>query len=452
MDRREFLKRLGLGTAVVATAGACGKGKQEPESGTEAGPVPTDKMTYRKFPETGNDKVSILGYGCMRWPTIETEEEEEPKIDQEAVNELVDYALAHGVNYFDTSPVYVQGLSEKATGIALKRHPRDSYFIATKLSNFSECSRENSIAMYRKSFEELQTDYIDYYLLHAIGGGGMERFRERYVSNGIMDFLLEERKAGRIRHLGWSFHGSKEVFDEMLSLHEKYHWDFVQIQLNYVDWHIAKGSGIGAEYLYYELEKRNIPVVIMEPLLGGRLTKLPDYILSLLKQRDPERSAASWAFRFAGSPKKVLTVLSGMTYLEHLQDNIRTYSPLVPISEEEEEFLLDIAKKIDEYPTIPCNDCKYCMPCPYGIDIPANLLHYNRCVNEGNVPEDAQDENYRRARRAFLVGYDRHVPKARQADHCIGCEKCMEHCPQEIKIPKELKRIDEIVERLKRNR
>ena len=238
----------------------------------------------------------------------------------------------------------------------------------------------------------------------------------------------------------------------MLSLHEKYHWDFVQIQLNYVDWHIAKGSGIGAEYLYYELEKRNIPVVIMEPLLGGRLTKLPDYILSLLKQRDPERSAASWAFRFAGSPKKVLTVLSGMTYLEHLQDNIRTYSPLVPISKEEEEFLLDIAKKIDEYPTIPCNDCKYCMPCPYGIDIPANLLHYNRCVNEGNVPEDAQDENYRRARRAFLVGYDRRVPKARQADHCIGCEKCMEHCPQEIKIPKELKRIDEIVERLKRNR
>jgi predicted aldo/keto reductase-like oxidoreductase len=387
----------------------------------------------------------------MRWPTIPNPNGKGDMIDQEAVNRLVDYAIEHGVNFFDTSPVYVQGWSERATGNALKRHPRESYYVSTKLSNFSDSSRENSLAMYHRSFSELQVDYIDYYLLHSIGGGGMEAFRKRYVDNGILDFLMEERKAGRIRHLGWSFHGSKEVFDEMLALHDKYHWDFVLIQMNYVDWHIAKGSGIGAQYLYTELAKRGIPNMIMEPLLGGRLSKVPDHIVGRLKQRKHDSSVASWAFRFAGSWPNVLTVLSGMTYMEHLQDNVRTYSPLVPLTEEENQFLYDTAKLMEQYPTIPCNDCKYCMPCPYGIDIPAILLHYNKCVNEGNVPESQQDENYRKARRAFLVGYDRSVPKLRQANHCIGCNKCKSHCPQRIDIAKELHKIDSFVEKLKQD-
>jgi predicted aldo/keto reductase-like oxidoreductase len=160
---------------------------------------------------------------------------------------------------------------------------------------------------------------------------------------------------------------------------------------------------------------------------------------------------ASWAFRFAGTPKLILTVLSGMTYMEHLQDNIRTYSPLKPLTEEEKEFLYETGRLLKQYPTIPCNDCKYCMPCPYGIDIPAILLHYNKCVNEGNIPEDQQDENYRKARRAFLVGYDRSVPKLRQANHCIGCDQCSKHCPQRINIPRQLHRIDRFVEDLKKN-
>ena len=230
---------------------------------------------------------------------------------------------------------------------------------------------------------------------------------------------------------------------------QRLHWDFVQIQLNYVDWKHASGSNFKAEYLYDELAKRKIPAVIMEPLLGGRLSNVPDHIVVRLKQREPERSVASWAFRYAGSPQDVLTVLSGMTYMEHLQDNIRTYSPLVPLTEEETQYLYDTADLMMEYPTIPCNDCKYCMPCPYGIDIPAILIHYNKCVNEGNVPESSQDENYRKARRAFLVGYDRSVPKLRQADHCTGCNQCSPHCPQTIDIPKELHRIDKFVEQLK---
>ena len=365
------------------------------------------------------------------------------------MNRLVDYAIEHGVNYFDTSPVYVQGWSEKATGIALKRHPRESFKIATKLSNFANYTRENSIQMYRQSFIDLQVDTIDYYLLHSIGNGGIETFRARYIDNGMIDFLLQEREAGRIRHLGFSFHGTQAVFDEVLTMHERIHWDFVQIQLNYQDWTHATGNNVNAEYLYAELEKRQIPAVIMEPLLGGRLSNLPDHIVARLKQRRPTQSVASWAFRFAGSPQWVLTVLSGMTYMEHLQDNIRTYSPLEPLTDDERQFLFDTADLIAGYPTIPCNDCKYCMPCPYGIDIPAILLHYNKCVNEGNIPQDSQDEDYRRARRAFLIGYDRSVPRLRQADHCIGCRQCVEHCPQSINIPHELHRIDRFVERLK---
>lgn len=447
MDRRDFLKIVGISTvAGTATLYGC-KPKTEVGAGSgELGPIPTDKMTYRSFPSLGDDKISILGYGCMRWPTIPNPKGDGEMIDQEAVNELVDYAIAHGVNYFDTAPVYVQGWSERSTGIALKRHPRESIYIATKLSNFSNPTRENSMAMYHRSFEELQVDYIDYYLLHSLGGGGMAGFRQRYVDNGMMDFLLEERKAGRIRKLGFSFHGSQDVFDELLALHEQYHWDFVQIQLNYVDW-----DGSNAKGLYESLEKYNIPGIIMEPLLGGRLSKVPDHIVGRLKQRSPESSVASWAFRFAGTPELILTVLSGMTYMEHLQDNIRTYSPLKPLTEEEKEFLYETGRLLKEYPTIPCNDCKYCMPCPYGIDIPAILLHYNKCVNEGNIPEDQQDENYRKARRAFLVGYDRSVPKLRQANHCIGCNICSKHCPQRINIPRQLQRIDKFVEELKQN-
>lgn len=457
IDRREFLKRLGIGAAAVSAAAAtgCQSGKN-PVSGealTTERNIPKDSMTYRTHPRTG-EQVSILGYGCMRWPMKENEEGEEV-IDQEMVNQLVDTAIEHGVNLFDTSPAYCKGMSERATGIALKRHPREKYLVSTKLSNFapSTWSREKSIEMYRNSFRELQVEYIDFMLLHAIGmGNGMEEFENRYIRNGILDFLLEERKAGRIRHLGFSYHGDIAVFDHLLSKHDTYQWDFALIQMNYLDWQHAKEineRNTNAEYLYNELAKRGIPNMIMEPLLGGRLAKVHDHIVARLKQREPERSVASWAFRFAGTYPNVLTVLSGMTYMEHLLDNLHSYCPLTPLDEEEKQFLFDTADLMMQYPTIPCNDCKYCMPCPYGLDIPGILVHYNKCVNEGNVPESRQAENYREARRAFLVGYDRSVPRLRQANHCIGCYKCVSHCPQNINIPKELQRIDQFVEHLK---
>lgn len=463
ISRREFLKRFGLGSAALTglSLAACAPTKNEvSKEGTESGPIPVDKMTYRTNPTSG-DKVSILGYGCMRWPTKKNEQGED-ELDQEAINALVDEAMAHGVNYYDTSPVYCQGKSEHATGIALSRHPRDKYFIATKLSNFAPqtMSREASLAMYENSFKELQTDYIDYLLLHGIGGGedGMETFRQRYIDNGVLDYLLKEREKGRIRNLGFSYHGDIRVYDYLLENHDKYKWDFVQIQMNYLDWEHSKDinpRNTNADYLYEELAKRNIPAVIMEPLLGGRLSNLPDHIVARLKQKEPEKSVASWAFRFCGTYPDVLTVLSGMTYKEHLEDNLRSYCPLKPLDEEELKYLQDTAELIVQYPTVPCNDCKYCMPCPYGIDIPGILLHYNKCVNEGNVIEEThfnnKDEHYAKARKAFLVGYDRSVPKLRQASHCIGCNQCSVHCPQGIRIPRELQRIDRYVENLKQN-
>lgn len=413
------------------------------------------EMTCRVNPGTG-DKVSLLGYGMMRLP--QTGEAADAPIDQEMVNRQIDYALKHGINYFDTSPAYCKGLSEKATGDALKRYDRSSYFIATKLSNFAPetWSREASIEMFENSLKELQTDYVDYLLLHAIGtGSGMKEFYSRYIDNGILDYLVEQKAAGRIRNLGFSYHGDVAVFDRALAWHDegKYHWDFVQIELNYLDWEHAKQinpENTDAKYLYAELHKRHIPVVVMEPLLGGRLAKVPDFISTKLRQREPERSIASWAFRFAGTPEDVLCVLSGMTYMEHLIDNTRTFSPLVPISEEENRFLMGVASDIVDLKNIPCTGCRYCMPCPYGLNIPAIFAHYNKCINEGNFPNHGpEDPDYKRARRAFLIGYDRSVPKLRQASHCIACGQCVSHCPQRIAIPAQMRKIDKFVEKLK---
>ncbi len=324
ISRRDFLKAMGMAGATAGLA-ACGN-STSPSANSDS---LKGEMTYRTNPSTG-DKVSLLGFGMMRLPSVggRSAREGNEEIDQEMVNRMVDYAIEHGVNYFDTSPAYCRGKSEHATGVALSRHPRNSYFIATKLSNFAPDTwkRENAIAMYHNSLKELRTDYIDYLLLHGIGmGNGMEEYEARYVNNGMLDFLLAEREAGRIRNLGFSYHGDVKVFDRLLAEHDKYQWNFVQIQLNYLDWKYAKQinpRNTDAEYLYNELAKRNIP-------------------------------------------------------------------------------------------------------------------------------ESSQDADYRRARRAYLIDYDRSVPKLRQASHCIGCNQCSPHCPQRIDIPTELHRIDHFVEQLK---
>lgn len=451
-SRRRFLRNAGFAALGLSLASCASKaeGDSEKARGT---------MTYRTNPNTG-DTVSILGYGCMRFPTIGMANgTEDQTIDQETVNKLIDKALENGVNYFDTSPAYCKGHSEEATGIALARHPRDKYYIATKLSNFAPQTwpREKSIEMFENSLKYLRTDYIDYLLLHAIGGGGMENFNNRYINNGILDYLKDLRTKGTIRNLGFSFHGDIEVFENALAMHDRgeVHWDFVQIQLNYLDWNASKDEAkrnVNAEYLYNELHRRGIPAVIMEPLLGGRLANVPLAVVDQMKARRPDDSVASWAFRFAGTPEGILTVLSGMTYMDHLNDNLATYSPLEPISADEDAFLTRAANEIRSNNTIPCNYCNYCMPCPYGLDIPAILTHYNRCIIDGNRPQDATDPDYAAQRRAFLYGYDNTVPRLRQADRCVACGTCVGHCPQSIDIPAELLKIDRYVENLRQSK
>lgn len=454
IDRRQFLKVMGGGAVATATLLAgCSSNDSSSAAETVLGDIPTDKMTYRT--DIHGQKVSLLGYGCMRFPTkggASGREDRNNELDQEQINRLVDYAIEHGVNLFDTSPAYCQGKSEGALGIALSRHKRSEYLVSTKLSNFGNNSREATMEMYLNSMRELQVDYIDYYLLHGVGNKAT--LESRYLNNGMLDFLLEERKAGRIRNLGFSFHGDQTGFDYMMQMHEQYNWDFVLIQHNYVDWHNAKTMNprnMNSEYMYTELEKRNIPVFVMEPLMGGRLADMNDHATALLKQRDPNASVASWAFRFAGSKPRILSVLSGMTYMEHLQDNLRTYSPLNPLSDDEYALLDQIATQYATFPMVPCNTCQYCMPCPYGLDIPGIFSHYNKCINEGLVVESRQNDEYKKARKAFLVGYDRSVPRLRQANHCIGCNQCVSHCPQHISIPREMQRIDKFVETLKRD-
>ena len=413
------------------------------------------------------ERVSLLGYGAMRYPTIDGSHANthhggsNAAIDTAAVQRHIDYCIEHGVNYFDTSPAYCRGESEKVLGDALAKHPRDKWFVATKLSNFNpkthsfEASRE----MYENSKRLLHTDHLDFYLLHSIGGGptrakALKLFDTRFIDNGMLDFLLKERESGRVRNLGFSFHGNEAVFRHALSLHDKVHWDFVQIQLNWVDWHHAQEvnkRNVNAETLYNLLDERGISVVVMEPLLGGRLARVNERVMRRLAPLDPAATPAQWSFRFAGSLPRVLTVLSGMTYLEHIQENVGTYSPLRPLGRNELDALERATHAFLTDDTIPCTGCNYCMPCPYGLDIPALFAFWEDALVEDRLPDDPTDPKYAANRRRFLIDYERTFQKLRRAERCTGCGRCAPHCPQAIDIPAMVRKVDRFVEKLRRN-
>ncbi len=441
MDRREFIRTSGVLTAAAGLA-ACAPKAVTPQ-GAEPRSLKTDGSMLQNFPGIG-----VLGYGCMRWPMVKGEDGRD-HIDQQKVNELVDKAMANGINYYDTSPVYLQGDSERATAEALNRYPRESWLLATKLSNFSDASYENSILMYRNSLKVFKTDYIDYYLLHAIGSA--DDFKRRFEDTGIMDFLQGERKAGRIRNLGFSIHSQQPGFDSMMELHPKYHWDFVQIQMNYLDWTHAGGRNSNAKYLYEELTARGIPVVIMEPLRGGGLASLSQSQTAKLKALEPDRSISSWAFRFCGSFPNVMVTLSGMTYMDHLDDNLDTYCHFKPLVQSEFDLLEEIADEQANFPLTGCTGCQYCMPCPYGINIPGIFRFYDKSVIEGTYVKSVEQKGYAKARRRYLAAYDSAVESVRQADHCINCGRCAPHCPQHIRIPRELSRIDTYIESIRQD-
>ena len=398
-------------------------------------------MTYRAM--SNGKKVSLLGYGAMRFPTKPGSNE----FDQDEIERQVKYMLDHGVNYFDTSPAYSRGESERRLGAALEKsgYPRDSYVLATKLSNFAaeQFSAERSRELFENSLKYLRTDYIDNYLLHSIGNGGFETFSKRFIENGMVDWCAEQRAAGRIKNLGFSFHGDPKTFDWCMENHDKYRWDFAMIQMNYIDWNNAKeinARNLDASYLYGELEKRGIPAVIMEPLLGGRLANFNQAIARELTPLDPEATMASWAFRFCGTYPDVITILSGMQRMEHIEENVATFSPLKPCSADELAALKRAAAAYLASNPLPCNKCNYCMPCPYGLDIPQILTFRNECL--------AADKNL--SAKETLAAYARFVPEElRRADHCTACGKCNPHCPQQINIPEEIAAIDRVIDGLK---
>ena len=401
-------------------------------------------MTTRRQRGSG-EAISLLGFGMMRLPH-----------EQDEVNRLVDYALEHGVNYFDTAPIYGGGQNEAVTGRALSRHPRESYYVATKMSNQRQdmWPLERSKEMYENSFRQLGVDYIDYYLLHSVGGGGMDALRGRFLDNGLLDFLLAERRAGRIRHLGFSYHGDVAVFDWLLDHHEEYQWDFVQIQMNYLDWRHAGGrrrrGDANAEYLYGRLQKLGIQAVIMEPLRGGSLANVQDEVRRQLERARPDDTPAQWGFRWVGSHEGVLTALSGMNRMEHLRENLKTFSPLEPCTKVENELLARIADQMAGLPTIGCTTCAYCMPCKYGVDIPGNFAFYNRAVTEGRLPlPDASAPDYEERRLAYLQAYRAAIPDKQRANRCQDCGECLKKCPQELPIPTHMSRLVEMTRKKK---
>ena len=400
-------------------------------------------------------KVSLLGYGAMRLPTVDgghangwaKDGYSESGIDQKLLDAQVKYMLDHGVNYFDTSPAYCRGDSEACLGRALKAsgYARSDYVVATKLSNFApqqypldECKK-----MFERSLKYLQTDYIDNYLLHSVGNGGFKTFSQRYLENGALDWCVKLREEKRIRNLGFSFHGDPKVFEWCLERHGEYKWDFCQIQMNYVDWLHAKAvneRNLDAKYLYERLTELKIPIVVMEPLLGGRLARYNYALAKELTPLDPEASLAKWALRFCGTYPNVMTILSGMTFTEHIEENVATCSPLLPCGEKELAALERAAVALLKLNTIPCNSCQYCMPCPYGLDIPTILTFRNEVLSAKTAP----------SAREVLKAYAKAVPEElRRADHCTGCGRCFLHCPQTIDIPKELAVIDEWIDSLK---
>ena len=448
MNRRQFLQKLGLGASSALAMMALEPLNALAGNKTKPGTVRYDatadnRMTYRVQHGSGQ-KISLLGFGMMRLPD-----------NQEEVDRLVDYAIAHGVNYFDTAPMYMGGRSEVLTGNTLSRFPRESYHVATKMSNQNRrlWSFDDSKRMYEQSFERLKVDYIDYYLLHSIGGG-METLKGRFLDNGILDFLLKEREAGRIRHLGFSYHGDVRDFDWLLDRHDQYHWDFVQIQMNFLDWrHASLRQGrrrdADAEYLYDKLEKTGVQAVIMEPLRGGAFGRMASELADQLKAVRPDDSTARWAFRWVGSYPNVLTTLSGMNRMEHLVDNVATFSPLEVCTDAENKLLANIADQMSGFPTIPCTTCAYCMPCPYGVDIPGNFAYYNEAVNSHVLPlPDKASADYAARKQQFADGLKKALPDtARWANQCTDCEECLSKCPQQIRIPNQMARIVETLRR-----
>ena len=363
-------------------------------------------MVYKDFQDL---KLSALGMGAMRLPVIDGDD---AKIDEAAAGEMVAYAMEHGINYYDTAWGYHNGNSELVMGRALSKYPRDKFYLATKFPGYDLSNMPKVKEIFEKQLEKCQVEYFDFYLFHNVCEMNIDAYLdEKY---GIFDYLMEQKKNGRMKHLGFSAHGSYDVMKRFLDAYGD-HMEFCQIQLNYVDW-----SFQNAKAKVELLKEHNIPVWVMEPLRGGKLASLPEKETSILKSMRPDEEVPAWAFRFLQSIPEVTMVLSGMSNAEQMKANIATFETDKPLNDEEMKSLLALADGMLNG-TLLCTACHYCVShCPKGLDIPRLLELYNEHKFTGG---------------GFIAPMAlAAVPEDKQPSACIGCRSCEKVCPQQIKI------------------
>ncbi len=360
-------------------------------------------------------EVSRLGLGTMRLPCKTAfKREANPLIDYEKGCELVDLAYQNGVNYFDTAYMYHAGKSEKFIGTALKKYPRDTYYLADKLPIWLCPKKSDMEKVFKKQLERTGHDYFDFYLLHALDGGNWKKC----LKFGAVEFVEQKRKEGKIKYIGFSFHGS---IDDLKEIVAGYNWDFAQIQMNYLDWKNQK-----ADEQYEILKEAGIPTIIMEPVRGGKLADPPQNVKDLLDKSFPGKSYASTAIRFNASYDNVLTILSGMNAPEQMLDNISTLTDFKPFSKSELNICFNAAALINKTDIIPCTGCDYCADCPKSVKISSIFALYNKVKNS----EMTQDEAISAYSKIDVT-----------ASECIKCNKCKQHCPQGIDIPDMLEKL-----------
>ena len=367
-------------------------------------------MLYREYGQT-HEKVSILGFGCIRFPTIDN------KIDEEKSTEMIQYALSKGVNYFDTAYTYHDGASESFVGKALE-HCRKDIFIATKLPSWLIKNRDDMDKILNEQLTRLRTDYIDFYLVHALN----KEYFSTLKDNGLFEFLDSIKKSGKVRHIGFSFHDSLDVFKEIV---DSYNWEFCQIQYNYLDTDYQAGT----EGLKYAANK-GLGVAIMEPLRGGKLaSNIPDDIQSLWNTAINKRNPVEWALKYLWNDSNVSVVLSGMSSFSNIKDNIRYAESSESNCLNEDEIVL-INKVTDAYKAkikVNCTECRYCMPCPVGVNIPRNFDLLNKASLFQDIESNKKSYNS--------------MDEKNKAISCIKCGKCEKLCPQNIKIREKLEEV-----------
>lgn len=376
-------------------------------------------MIYRDF---CGKKLSALGMGCMRLPVTD---EKNSSIDKSATREMIDYAIKNGVNYFDTAWGYHDGESENIVGEILSEYPRDSFYIATKFPGYDVSNMTKVEEIFEEQLKKCRVDYFDFYMFHNVCESNIEEYLDRQY--GIYDYLMKQKENGRIRHLGFSTHGTLDTMKRFIDAYGK-DMEFCQIQLNWIDWKMQN-----AKAKVEMLKEQGIPVWVMEPVRGGKLATLEEEYVNELKTLRPDATPAEWSFRFLQSIPEVVVTLSGMSDMKQLIENIATYGEEKPLSEKETEKLFSVADAMTSKTTLPCTACRYCTThCPMELDIPNLIDLYNEHVYSGG---------------GFLapmaIGS---LPDDKKPSACLSCHACEAVCPQNIKISEMM---SDFVEKLK---